>query len=262
MKKLQLLSIVTLLSSTTVGFATPPDQIQNQVDETQKAHNLSIWWEKDLVEADVIINFGDTTVIDGTFLFEAHGPQAKYERADGATIFFDGETAWVSPADAEAPMGRFHVLTWPWFIIAPFKMQGEGINLNELEDLSVNGEPRIGLLQTFDDGVGDTPDDWYRVFIDPKTDRISEMSYIVTYGKDLSEANEQVSIIRYLDYSNEGGPLVSRNYEFWYWDPEAGEFSADTPKGSGVITSIRYPERKGNPFAIPKEARELLLPKQ
>jgi hypothetical protein len=216
--KLPLLLFLLLSSSLIYAQGAGANSIEKQVSETQSAHHLESWWGKDLVQADVLIDFKGNRVVDGTFLFEAHGPKARYTRKEGATIIFDGETAWVSPSSAEAPMGRFHVLTWPWFIMAPFKMSGEGIKLSELSEISVNGQVYASHLQIFGEEVGDTPDDWYRFFINPETDQIEAMSYIVTYGKDTEKANEQPSIIKYLDYEDEGGPFVSRSYEFWYWE--------------------------------------------
>lgn len=230
------------------------------VEATQKAHGLESWWGKEVVQADVQIIFHGNLAVDGTFTFEAHGPRSRYDRADGTSIIFDGTTAWVSPASAVAPKGRFHVLTWPWFIMAPFKMQGEGITLSEHSVREVDGVPYETLLQTFAGDMGDAPDDWYRFFIDPASKRIEAMSYIVTYGKDAAEANKQPSIIRYFDYSDAGGPLISTRYEFWLWDPQARAYVGDAPKATGAVSKIRYPKRSEVDFTVPEDARELKLP--
>ncbi|MEM0965744.1 MAG: hypothetical protein AAGJ81_06325 [Verrucomicrobiota bacterium] len=257
--KTRTLPAILAFSSVSV-FADISGEIGETVSKTQTAHNLESWWGKDVVQADVLIDFGGMIAVDGTFTFEAHGPKARYDRKDGTTIFFDGETAWVHPAEAEASRGRFHVLTWPWFIMAPFKMEGDGIQLSELEEGTFNGEPRVTLLQTFGSGVGDTPDDWYRFFINPDTGVIEEMSYIVTYGKDAETANEEPSIIRYLDYSDGSDPIISQTYEFWLWDPENQTYAADQPKATGTVSNITYLDLDEEVFAIPEGARELTLP--
>ncbi|MGE9290328.1 MAG: DUF6503 family protein [Puniceicoccales bacterium] len=248
------------LSAAIAHAGQESSSIDEQVSQTQSAHNLQSWWGKDLVEADVVITFGGNDIIDGTFLFEAHGPKARYDRKDGTSIIFDGDSAWVTPASAEAPKGRFHVLTWPWFIMAPFKMAGDGINLSELSETEVDGVEYITLFQTFGADMGDTPDDWYRFYINPETQLIDAMAYIVTYGKDTETANAQASIIKYLNYEDEGGPVIARNYEFWYWDHEANAYEGDSPKGTGKVTAVSYPERTENPFAIPEDSRKLELP--
>jgi len=229
------------------------------VDSVQAAHGLRAWWGKEAMVADVEIVFGGNTVLDGTFTFEAHGPRARFDRKDGATVIFDGTTAWVSPATAKTQRGRFHVLTWPWFIMAPFKMQGVGIHLSDLQYNEVNGKEYASVLQTFGEDVGDTPDDWYRFYVDPKTKRIEAMSYIVTYGKDLEEANRKPSIIKYYDYVDADGPLVSTRYEFWYWDPEKRAVVGEAPKGTGTVSNIQYIAQQEADFSVPAGARELLL---
>ncbi len=238
---------------------TDSEAINKVVDSTQSAHHLQSWWEKEVVSTDIEIIFGGKSIVKGTFLFEAHGPRARFDRRDGASVFFDGKTAWISPASAERMKGRFHVLTWPWFVMAPFKMKGEGIQLTDLGTAVVDEQDYVTLLQSFDAGMGDTPDDWYRFFINPKTKKLDAMSYIVTYGKDLDTANKKPSIIRYFDYTDGTGPVLSTRYEFWYWDPTTKSCVGDAPKGTGMVTNIDYRLTSEVSFEVPEDARELLL---
>ncbi|WOO39737.1 hypothetical protein [Rubellicoccus peritrichatus] len=246
---------------TVAGVKIPKGMTVNEAaDVVQASHNIVAWWGKEIVQADVMIEFEGNTIVDGTFTFEAHGPRSRYDRRDGVSIIYDGETAWITPADAQAPKGRFHVLTWPWFIMAPFKMQGDGIELTELETTEIEGKEYGSMLQTFSRGMGDTPDDWYRFYVDLDTLNVDAMAYIVTYGVDFNQANAQPSIIRYFDYTNEGGPRIATRYEFWFWDPEKKTHVGQSPKGVGTVESIRYLEKEDVDFSIPPDAGELALP--
>lgn len=231
-------------------------------EATQNAHNIQSWWSKQVVQADVQILFGGKPAVDGTFIFEAHGPRARYDRKDGVSIFFDGNTAWVYPPEAEAPKGRFHVLTWPWFIMAPFKMQGDGINLTEPSLRPMNGKNYLTLFQTFGDHMGDTPDDWYRFYINRKSNLVEGMSYIVTYGKDSEQANAQPSIILYKDYTDGDAPRISQTYELWLWSPKSGTTTGESPKATGQVSNISYLSAADVDFKVPEGARELQLPPQ
>ncbi|WPJ95814.1 DUF6503 family protein [Coraliomargarita algicola] len=226
---------------------------------TQEAHGLRAWWGKEVVVADVEIIFGGNPIVQGTFSFEAHGPRARYDRQDGVSVIFDGNTAWVTPADAAAPKGRFHVLTWPWFIMAPFKMQGDGIHLSDLNSAEVEGKVYDTVLQTFGQDMGDTPDDWYRFYLDPKTQLVDAMAYIVTFGKDVETANQSPSILKYFDYVDADGPMIATRYEFWYWNPEQHTVVGDAPKGVGTVSNIRYTTKQAADFSVPTGARELPL---
>jgi hypothetical protein len=250
--------------SSAASFALSPVELTSEriTQDTQEAHQLRSWWEKEVVQAEVGIDFGGTRMVDGTFTFEAHGPRARFDREDGASIIYDGKTAWVSPADAVTPMGRFHVLTWPWFIMAPFKMQGDGILLSQVSLRPLNGKAHKSLLQTFGGDMGDTPDDWYRFFIDQRTDLIDGMSYIVTYGKDAETANQKPSIILYFDYTEGAAPRIAQRYELWYWDPDSGTTVGEAPKGTGTVSEIKYLAKSEADFTVPNDARELKLPTQ
>ena len=262
--RLNTLSVVSFLFLSASTWALSPQEFtpHSITGETQAAHNIRSWWEKEVVQAHVVIDFGQKRMVDGTFTFEAHGPRARYDREDGVSIIYDGKTAWVSPPEAEATMGRFHVLTWPWFIMAPFKMQGEGIQLSEPDLLPLNGRAHKSLLQSFAEDMGDTPDDWYRFFIDSETGLINGMSYIVTYGKDAETANKKPSIILYSNYTDGDAPRIAQHYEFWYWDPDLGSVVGDAPKGTGAVSGISYLLKSQADFTVPDHARELTLPPQ
>ncbi|WP_162026429.1 MULTISPECIES: DUF6503 family protein [unclassified Lentimonas] len=252
------IGLTSFVGSAQAASAIEP-KVEALVDATQESHGLRAWWGKEVVVADVAIAFGGKTIVDGTFTFEAHGPRARYDRKDGVSILFDGNTAWVSPADSAASKGRFHVLTWPWFMMAPFKMKGDGIHLSDLQSVQVDGQKYETVFQTFGENMGDTPDDWYRFYIDPKTKLVDAMSYIVTYGKDLEKATPTPSIIEYFDYMNVDGVQMSTRYELWHWDAAAHAVVGDAPKGTGVVSNIHFTTLSKVDFSVPPGARELPL---
>jgi len=113
--------------------------LEKIVQATKKAHGIDSWDKADSLKADVVVNFGEKTMAEGTFTFQAHGPKARYDMSDGTVVVFDGETAWVTQAEKADPSKRFHVLTWPWFLMSPFKIVGEGINLSDMKPLEIQG---------------------------------------------------------------------------------------------------------------------------
>ncbi len=250
--------LTSLIQSAHAASPVEPT-VESVATEAQKAHGLHAWWGKEVVVADVEIIFGGNAIVEGTFTFEAHGPRSRYDRKDGVSIIFDGKTAWVTPADAVAPKGRFHVLTWSWFMMAPFKMQGDGIQLSDLQYEQVEGKSYATVLQTFGEDMGDTPDDWYRFYIDPKTKRVEAMSYIVTYGKDVATANQSPSVFKYFDYIDVDGALMSTRYELWHWDATQHAVVGDTPKGVGTASNIHFTTHQKVDFSVPADARELPL---
>ena len=201
--------------------------------QVERAHGVEAWRRTRALRADVRVTFGDRKIVDHTFTFETNGPRARMEsRADGVVIF-DGKTAWASGKLATDPMARFHVLTWPWFIAAPFTLTGS--RLSDVETRSFGGREYESALQTFAPGDGDTPDDWYRLFVDPGSKRLDAMAYIVTYGKSAEEANASPSVILYDGYADVGGVLLSHKWAFHAWDGEP-----KGKKGEGEVLTAAF----------------------
>jgi hypothetical protein len=160
--------------------------------------------------------------------------------ADGTAIVYDGTTAWLSPADAEVPgpPPRFHVLTWPYFMAAPYKLNDPGTNHEIYKGAKLkNGTEHTGVKVTFGDDVGDTPDDWYIAIPDPQN-RLTALAYIVTYGKDAEAAEASPSIILYDDFEVIDDVPFATSWSFRHWDPEAG--ITGEPKGSATLSNIRF----------------------
>ena len=100
--------------------------------EVALAHGVRAWNDKQVLKSDLAISFGGNQVLVGTMWFHVHDGRCRIERADGVVLVFDGNDAWVSPSDAEAPRARFHLLTWPYFVAAPMKLADPGFYLQML----------------------------------------------------------------------------------------------------------------------------------
>ncbi len=253
--RILLITALLAVTATITRGATPPI-----VEESMLAHGIEAWWNQQAVEATVTIEFGGLKVLDSAeFYFEAHGPRARYQQ-DGVTVVYDGTTAWVSPPEAATPKNRFHVWTWPWFIYAPLKLDGDGITLSDEKALSLRGTDYDTWLQTFGASEGDAPDDWYRLYMHPETKGLDAMAYIVTFGKSAEEANKTPSIILYSGYEEFNGVQLATEYEFWHLTDQL-ELHGDGPKGNGQVTNIQlHGEIDEAMFAIPDGAVEVDVP--
>lgn len=101
----------------------------------------------------------------------------------GMRMAWDGERAW--SLDWEAPMPpRFFALLNYYFLNLPWLTVDPGVILEETGTASVPDDPveyRV-VKMTFEEGVGDTPDDYYDLLIHPETHRLHANRYIVTYS--------------------------------------------------------------------------------
>ncbi len=110
--------------------------------------------------------------------------RAVHRLADKPDISFgwDGRQAWIKPAGADIDLNaRFWALTPYYFIGVPFVLADPGVKLELDSQIEFEGSVYNQVRATFGEGVGDAPDDYYIVLINPMTQRVGGVRYIVTY---------------------------------------------------------------------------------
>ncbi len=247
----------------------PPADLARQVE---RAHGIGAWWKTRVLQADLRVEFGGKTIIEGVMTFETNGPKARLDLKSGASAVFDGKTCWVGPGDAKFERARFHVLTWPWFAWAPFKLRGESTRLSDWQSVtwpatrgdstsesstSATTSTYWTSKQTFAPGTGDAPDDWYYLMVDPQTRILRGMGYIVTYGKTLEEAEKHQSALVYREYLDTLGmkiPVRWTHHTFTQADGPGKE------RGQVELKSVRFLPTSDSLFTLPADAIEERLP--
>jgi hypothetical protein len=211
------------------------------------------------VEADLDLTFGGNPVLSGSMLYDPHTNRVRLDVRDTAILIYDGERAWISPASANVPQARFHLLTWPYFLAAPFKLRDAGSHLETTGLRPRDGVGHETALLTFDGGVGDSPDDWYVIYEDPETGLLAAMAYIVTYGGvTAQEAGGEPHAIVYHDYARIDGVMLSQRWTFHHWSDEAGPHGE--PIGAASLSNLRFVEPAERAFAVPAGVKEDRLP--
>ncbi|MEM6854550.1 MAG: hypothetical protein AAF593_09095 [Planctomycetota bacterium] len=258
-------AIATTFVAALLGFtfnasanASPSDHI----DTIEDAHAGSTYNAQQAVQADFVADFGPMH-LDGTMWFTPSMGRVRLELEGGIIIVYDGQTAWLSPADAAVPgpPARFHVLTWPYFVAVPYKLDDPGTAHADAGAHPIRSADEVlpGTKITFGEGVGDTPDDWYMAFADPDTGYLTALSYIVTYGVAAEEANKQASIVLYDDFVDVDGVPFATTWTFHYWTP--GEGLVGEPKGNAKLSNIAFvDELPADAFVKPEGAVEAKAP--
>lgn len=231
------------------GFAEP----------IETAHGKEAWERAEAVSADLSLSMGGEQVLAGRMLFTPQVGRSRLELEDGTVAVFDGERAWVSPAGTELPQARFHLLTWPYFLAAPFKLRDPGAHLEDLGTRAHDGVEHPAARLTFDPGVGDSPDDWYVVYRDPATERLAALAYVVTYGgRSAEEAGAEPHAITYHDFEQVDGATLSTTWRMWHWSDEEGIHG--DPIGEVVLTDLAFVTPPADAFERPADAEEDPLP--
>ena len=188
---------LSLLIALVVGLAvaaSADDKAERLVDEMIEAHGgLSAW------QAAGAVYFEDQWTQPGG----EKGPVAQttveqsrrrayldYPEID-ATIVWDGEKAWSTNWAMPMPP-RFIASLNYYFLNLPWLVRDPGVHLaaegtRRLWDDDTEYET---VRVTYDAEVGDTPDDYYVLYIHPQTKVLKACEYIVTYRSILPEGVE------------------------------------------------------------------------
>lgn len=245
-----------VLTLATLVQAQQTDFHRHFADTVGTAHGIETYRSHQAIQADVTISYGEKTMLQGVFTFDMPVGKSRIETADGAVMVFDGKDAWVAPADAPVPPGmtRFHLLTWPYFVAAPFKLADPGTHLDDagMKPLDAHTILPAGKL-TFGEDVGDTPDDWYVVYRDQDTGRLAALAYIVTYGKTTHDAEKEPHVAIYEAYEEVDGVTLPTRMTMWHWDPKLGKVGESL--GTLEVSNYRFVEPDEKTFVKPDGAR-------
>lgn len=87
-----------------------------------------------------------------------------------------------NPVESPAARGqaRFMLPTFQYILSLPWKLEDPGVRTAPLPARTVNGRRLDGVRVTYDPGVGETPDDWYKFYFDAETGRLHDVLWIVT----------------------------------------------------------------------------------
>ena len=111
---------------------------------------------------------------------------------------WDGEKAWSENWQGPFPPRFFALLSY-YFLNLPWLAADPGVNLSEPGTGKLWDDPTeyITVKMTFEPGVGDTPDDYYILYIDPDSYRLRAAELRVTYADILPpevEAIEEIAV--------------------------------------------------------------------
>lgn len=252
-------SLLRIVLTATVACALAlPVTAENFAVPIEKAHGGEAWDAQSAVAADIRVEFGGNLMIDGRMITDTPVGQTRFELADGTVLVFDGKDAFTAPADSKFQGTRFHVLTWPYFLAAPMKLDDPGAHLEALGKRPFrDGKSLDAARLTFGDGVGDSPDDWYVVYRDDDG-QLAGMAYIVTFGKSAEEAEKEPHAITYHDYKKVDGVSLATRWTFWNWNEKDG--LVGEPIGKVTLDNIQFVEPAADAFKGPKDARKEAAP--
>lgn len=217
----------------------------------EEAHSADFYRRQGALAAKLKLHFGGQERLKGNLLMTPSTGQTRLDLGGDTVAVFDGTDAWVAPDAAAMPRARFDLLTWPYFLAAPYKLRDPGTRLEDRGTMMLDGKPYDAARLTFAPGTGDSPDDWYLLYRDPDTGRLHAMAYIVTYGgTSAREAEQSPHAIVYDDYRTVEGVPVPTTWRFYNWSEDGG--LEGNPIGEMDLDNPRFVEPEPDDFARPE----------
>lgn len=243
-KALIALVILGLTACNFIADKASSPEANELVDQIEKKHQKESWYAQELIVFDLELYFSGKARFIGTVSMTPDGGKVKMESAD-KTMIWDGENAWTNNSDADATKVRFDLLTWSYFFAAPYKFSDPGTKYSEFKERKLDKNSYPSFKLSFENGVGDSPDDWYIVYKDSKENLLAAMAYIVTYSKDVKDAEQDPHLITYEAYETVNGIPIATQWNFWTWN-EAGEMKKLL--GNATISKVHFTKKAESVF--------------
>ena len=154
-----------------------------------------------------------------------------------STIMIDGKT-YTNADKSEWESERFGIYTYQYFFMAPYKFSDPGTKWEKKAPMEINGTMTNMAKLTFEDGTGDSSNDWYMVHSNPESNLVDHIGYIVTGGgTSIKEAEKHAHAISYINYIQVGGvPISSR----WLFSDYSQETGIGKKIGEGILHNIDF----------------------
>ncbi|MBT8296476.1 MAG: hypothetical protein KJO51_08670 [Gramella sp.] len=267
MKKLHLLFILLLIISCKqnpseekipvepnngIGDGATPPPVLSFSENIEEAHNKAAFMNKEAISFDIVLKFGGNSRLDGKVSMTTNSSRVRLDRADGTSIIYDGKNVYMSPDTADVAGARFDIFTWQYFFAMPFKLTDPGTVWDKTQPKTLDSLEYDTAKLSFKSNVGDSPDDWYVVYKDSKTNRLKAAAYIVTFSQDPEKAEENPHAIVYDEYKSIENIDLATKWSFHDWNEEEG---IGKKLGEASLSNFRFFSPDANYFAVPANSK-------
>ncbi len=229
-------------------------EVELLIDSAEIAHNKNMFSEYEAVYFDILLDFNGKTRLDARLLMTTDSKKVRIDLKDGSVILYDGEKVFSSMDPDKDKQARFDIFTWSYFFALPYKLSDAGTNLEVVEY-----EPTHDKLHlTFDESTGDSPDDWYELYLNRDSKLLEYAGYIVTYGGvDPATASKDAHAISYEDYTIVQGIPISMEWGFYNYNDT---ISKEERIGNAVLSNVRFGKVDADLFNNSTEMHKVELP--
>ncbi len=196
-------------------------------------------------------------------LFDLHSREGLIT-SDAYTLGSSHGEVWVKPG-LDALGGtppRFYMWTPFYFFGMPFVFGDPGAVQESLGKKMFDGQEYDAVKVTFRQGTGDSADDFYVVYLDPKTKQLKMVNYLVTFaalrkGRPLDQLEPHALVFE--EWQDAGGLRVPKRGSFYKWKEEKIE---GEPLGVMEFSNVQFSERSPDSSKFAKPADAVVAPLQ
>lgn len=223
-----------------------------------EAHGgLATWYGNGMLSFEY-----DYKTVDGKRRFDTKqivdtwSAKAAHELTDDTKVRFgwDGKVAWkIDKKNSLKINPRFWSLTPYYFVGIPFVLADEGINISNLPEKTYDGKNYDVLKVTFGNDVGDSPDDYYIVYLDKKDSTVGLIRYVVSYKGFFPDGGQTPESL--MEYNGEQivkGIKFPKSYRSFTFDPKAHK--TIDPKAKIDFENVSFVSWDDSLVEKPKEA--------
>ena len=169
------------------------------------------------------------------------------------SVGFDGRTLWVNEKDGNEykANAKFYKGLMMYFYAMPFIVGDDGIIYEDTEPLTFDGKTYLGVLISYDAGIGESPNDQYIVYYDAKTGQMQWLAYTVTFGKE--EKSKRFSYIHYDNWQTLKGLALPKSISWYKVEDNQPVELRNTVEFADVVISEEAP--KDVIFGMPEGAK-------
>ena len=128
-------------------------------------------------------------------------------KADSFSLGYNGEQVWVSPNKAAFPgkSAKFYHNLYFYFLAMPYVLADPGVAYQQLENMELQGQQYQVIEASFGEGVGNSPEDKYRLLVNPETKQLEWLLYTVTFFD--GQPSDKFNALKFEDYQEHQGLL-------------------------------------------------------
>ncbi|MFT7119998.1 MAG: hypothetical protein ACJAZ9_000167 [Neolewinella sp.] len=197
-----------------VVIADPTAGLPDDLVATLNAHGGLDKWQEFRQLGYAMLKGGDKEIqLVDLYDRREYIKQPAAEGEDPVEMGFDGENVWVTADTSYQGNPVFYKNLMFYFYAMPWVLADEGIVYTQAEPITFDGVTYPGIMVSYDDGIGFSPKDNYRLHYDPTSKKMRWLGYTVTGGT--GKTSEKFSWIEYPTWSDHGGVQLADSL-VWY----------------------------------------------